>query len=145
MAYNALVGNRDDHPRNHGLLHNGTGWRLSKAFDITPLPTFTGVLAMGVAADGSQTCTARNLLGSAPHFGLDLHDAATWLGHAARRVAEQWQPTLQSVGVPAAHTTPFEPAFALATEWANAPQRLDEAITAIEQTQRAGRKRRKGS
>ncbi|GAB4089549.1 hypothetical protein GCM10028785_22180 [Hydrogenophaga soli] len=128
MTCNAVVGNRDDHPRNHGLLHDGTGWRLSKAFDITPPPTFT----------------ARNLLGSAPHFGLDLHDAATWLGHAARRVAEQWQPTLQSVGVPAGHTTPFEPAFALASEWANAPQRLDEAITDIEQTQRAGRKRRKG-
>ena len=31
IAYNALVGNRDDHPRSHGLLHDGTGWRLSKA------------------------------------------------------------------------------------------------------------------
>ncbi len=76
MAYNALVGNRDDHPRNHGLLHDGTGWRLSKAFDITPLPTFTGLLAMNVSADGSQICSAHSLLSSAPHFGMSLRDAA---------------------------------------------------------------------
>ena len=145
MAYNALVGNRDDHPRNHGLLHDGMGWRLSKAFDITPLPTFTGLLAMGVAADGSPTCTAQNLLGSAPHFGLDLHDAAAWLGHAAAHVAQRWQPQLQALGVSSAHTAPFEPAFALATEWAEAPECLDEAITAIEHTRRAGRKRRKNT
>lgn len=143
MAYNALVGNRDDHPRNHGLLHDGAGWRLSKAFDITPLPTFTGLLAMNVSADGSQACSALSLLGSAPHFGLNLRDAAAWLGDAATHVANQWQSTLQSVGVPAAHTGQFQPAFALATELAEAPACLDEALTAIEQTNRAGRKRRK--
>lgn len=142
MAYNALVGNRDDHPRNHGLLHDGTGWRLSKAFDITPLPTFAGLLAMGVAADGSQTCTAQNLLGSAPHFGMGLSDAATWLGDAAAHVAQQWQPHLLALGVPAAHTAQFGPAFALATEWAEAPECLDEALTTIEQTLWSGRKRR---
>ena len=31
MTHNALVGNRDDHPRSHGLPHDATGWRLSKA------------------------------------------------------------------------------------------------------------------
>jgi serine/threonine-protein kinase HipA len=143
MAYNALVGNRDDHPRNHGLLHDGTGWRLSKAFDITPLPTFTGLLAMNVSADSSQTCTARNLLGSAPHFGMGLRDAAAWLGDAAAHVAQHWQPQLLALGVPGAHTGQFGPAFALATQWAEAPERLDEALTTIEHTQRAGRKRQK--
>lgn len=144
MAYNALVGNRDDHPRNHGLLHDGKGWRLSKAFDITPLPTFTGLLAMNVSVDGSQICSVRNLLGSASHFGLNLRDAAAWLGEAAMLVAEQWQSTLQSVGVPASHTAQFEPAFALATELAEAPECLDKALTVIEQANRSGRKRRKG-
>ena len=142
MAYNALVGNRDDHPRNHGLLHDGTGWRLSKAFDITPLPTFVGLLAMNVSADGSQACSAQSLLGSAPHFGLSLRDAVTWLGDAATHVAHHWQPTLRAVGVPAAHTGQFEPAFALATELAEAPECLDEALTTLEQTHRTGKRRR---
>ena len=41
-AFNALVGNIDDHPLNHGLLQGGQGqrgWRLSPAIDITPATT----------------------------------------------------------------------------------------------------------
>ena len=143
MAYNALVGNRDDHPRNHGLLHDGTGWRLSKAFDITPLPTFNYLLSMSVSAGGSQVCSALSLLGSAPHFSLNLRDAATWLGDAATHVTNQWQSTLQAVGVPAAHAEQFEQAFALATELAQSPAHLDEVLQAIEKPQRTGGKRRK--
>lgn len=143
MAYNALVGNRDDHPRNHGLLHDGTGWRLSKAFDITPLPTFAGLLAMNVSADGSQACSALSLLSSAPHFGMNLRDAAAWLGDAATHVANHWQQTLQAVGVPAARTGQFESAFVLATELAEAPEVLVDALASIEKTHRTGRKRSK--
>jgi serine/threonine-protein kinase HipA len=140
MAYNALVGNRDDHPRNHGLLHDGTGWRLSKAFDITPLPNFSGALAMAVAADGSQACTAHNLLRSAPHFGVRVRDAAAWLGDAAAHVAQHWEPRLHAQGVPASRTGPFSPAFALARELAEAPVRLEAAANAIEHAQRKGQR-----
>lgn len=35
-VFNLLVGNRDDHLRNHGFVRIPTGWRLSKAFDMNP-------------------------------------------------------------------------------------------------------------
>lgn len=35
-VFNLLVGNRDDHLRNHGFIRLPTGWRLSKAFDMNP-------------------------------------------------------------------------------------------------------------
>ena len=35
-VFNLLVGNRDDHLRNHGFVPIPTGWRLSKAFDMNP-------------------------------------------------------------------------------------------------------------
>jgi serine/threonine-protein kinase HipA len=35
-AFNLLVGNRDDHLRNHGFVRLPTGWRLSQAFDMNP-------------------------------------------------------------------------------------------------------------
>ncbi len=38
-VFNLLVGNRDDHLRNHGFVRLATGWRLSKAFDINPDPS----------------------------------------------------------------------------------------------------------
>ncbi len=28
LVFNALVGNNDDHPRNHAVLRNGAGWGL---------------------------------------------------------------------------------------------------------------------
>jgi serine/threonine-protein kinase HipA len=36
VLFNVLVGNRDDHLRNHGFIRELTGWRLSPAFDINP-------------------------------------------------------------------------------------------------------------
>jgi len=39
VLFNVLVGNRDDHLRNHGFLRKELGWRLSPTFDINPNPT----------------------------------------------------------------------------------------------------------
>ena len=36
LLFNVLVGNRDDHLRNHGFIREPSGWRLSKAFDVNP-------------------------------------------------------------------------------------------------------------
>lgn len=39
LVFNVLVGNRDDHLRNHGFIREPSGWRLSPAFDINPNPS----------------------------------------------------------------------------------------------------------
>lgn len=38
VLFNILIGNRDDHLRNHGFLRAGDGWQLSPAFDVNPNP-----------------------------------------------------------------------------------------------------------
>ena len=38
VLFNILIGNRDDHLRNHGFLRTGDGWQLSPAFDVNPNP-----------------------------------------------------------------------------------------------------------
>lgn len=38
VVFNVLVGNRDDHLRNHGFIREATGWRLSPAYDLNPNP-----------------------------------------------------------------------------------------------------------
>lgn len=125
MAFNALVGNKDDHPRNHGLLHDGTGWRLSKAYDITPLATFVRSLAMGVTPDGSQDCSPGHLLRVAGRFGLEPADAARWLDDAANHVADNWQQRMRESGVHEARLRQFEPAFVISEEIASKPQMLE--------------------
>ena len=37
MCFNAAVSNLDDHPRNHALLAGARDWRLSPAYDLTPI------------------------------------------------------------------------------------------------------------
>lgn len=36
LLINSVIGNTDDHLRNFSLVHDGTGWRLSPAYDIVP-------------------------------------------------------------------------------------------------------------
>jgi|ERR1035437_4022731 serine/threonine-protein kinase HipA len=38
LVFNVMVGNRDDHLRNHGFLRTLGGWRLAPAFDVNPAP-----------------------------------------------------------------------------------------------------------
>ena len=38
MAFSQLVGNTDDHLRNHGFLLTAKGWRLAPMFDVNPNP-----------------------------------------------------------------------------------------------------------
>jgi serine/threonine-protein kinase HipA len=40
MAFNAMVTDNGDHPRNHALLQKKSGWRPSFAYDILPFPWF---------------------------------------------------------------------------------------------------------
>jgi serine/threonine-protein kinase HipA len=39
VAFNVLVGNRDDHLRNHGFIREASGWRLAPAYDMNPNPS----------------------------------------------------------------------------------------------------------
>lgn len=140
MAYNALVGNHDDHPRNHGLLDTGQGWRLSPVFDVTPLPGFAGSLALSVLPDGSQACSPHNLLSACSHFGVELPDAVAWLGDAALHVAGHWQQRLRDQGVSDQSLGRFEPAFVMATELAEHPAQLATVAEHLEARSRRGKR-----
>ncbi|WP_062518795.1 type II toxin-antitoxin system HipA family toxin [Demequina silvatica] len=41
-VFGALVGNLDDHLRNHGFLRRGPAWKLAPAFDVNPEPLDDG-------------------------------------------------------------------------------------------------------
>ncbi|WP_338416238.1 HipA domain-containing protein [uncultured Sphaerotilus sp.] len=110
MAFNALVGNVDDHPLNHGVLHDGAsslGWRLSPAFDITPAAaTLSGrpedgpLLSMATGVDGSARTGADQLLAAAHHLALAPDAARAWLRDTAAMVARHWEPMLRAAARP---------------------------------------------
>lgn len=79
MVFNAVVGNDDDHPRNHAVryLHEEKRWRLTPAFDVVPnvedRPTR---LAMQLG-QGRFEISRDNILADAPRFGFPGRDTAS--------------------------------------------------------------------
>lgn len=109
VAFNALVGNTDDHPLNTGLLcHDVVDgrplWGLSPAFDITPnlsKPQEDGPnLAMATGVDGLSGTSVPRLLEAADRLSLDKDEALAWLATSARMVAERWEGMLRDAAAP---------------------------------------------
>ncbi|AMN45743.1 serine/threonine-protein kinase HipA [Steroidobacter denitrificans] len=77
MVFNAMVTNNDDHPRNHALLRTFSGWRLSPAYDIVPVPLVSKErrdLALEAGRFG-RVASLYNLLSDCGAFGLSTQDA----------------------------------------------------------------------
>ena len=76
MLFNLVIGNSDDHVKNHGVLHvEGKGWQLAPAFDlVAQIDGHTGYqeLALLPGQHASRLALARL---ASPHFGL-LEDQA---------------------------------------------------------------------
>ncbi|MBU0916811.1 type II toxin-antitoxin system HipA family toxin [Aquabacterium parvum] len=156
MAFNALVGNVDDHPRNHGLLMVDGSWRLSPAFDITPIQLVPPpgqdpwpVLSMAVALNGSTVASPENLLSAALTFGIDAQAAGEYLRRTSAHVANSWEQRLRQALPPVSPPADVERivasargAFAMSEFIVQHPATLDASIDAAAQAARAPRRRR---
>lgn len=70
MVFNILIGNSDDHARNHAFLYcfSGRTWRLSPAYDVLPINN-SRQHGIGIGDDGRHG-TIENALSQARRFGL---------------------------------------------------------------------------
>ena len=94
-VFNVLVGNRDDHLRNHGVLRAPTGWVLSPAFDVNPNPDKdVHVLALDDAdpSPDTQLLTAQHAF-----FRLDAGRAAGIM-EEVRRAVRPWAREAKAAG-----------------------------------------------
>lgn len=76
MIFNILIGNTDDHARNHAFFWDGLYYALTPAYDICPLLRVgqTANQAMVVGNNGRES-NIRNGLSQSEQFGLALSDA----------------------------------------------------------------------
>lgn len=74
MLLNILVGNTDDHLRNHGFLYIGGRWHLSPAFDITMSKRPYGANHT-LRINGCEPDTFDTALMVSDYFGLDTEEA----------------------------------------------------------------------
>lgn len=89
MAYNALTGNADDHPRNHAIIFVDGGWRLSPMYDVLPIldEGVARYMSMSVGVDGTKVSRS-NLLSQHQHFSLHQDEAEGILDQVAGWVDE---------------------------------------------------------
>jgi serine/threonine-protein kinase HipA len=103
-VFNALTTNLDDHPRNHAVIWEGDGWRLSPAYDLTPSPAQSReerLLAMDVGDLPGRVPRWANratLRSGARHFGFTEEEANEVISRLKAIVLERWRPIARELG-----------------------------------------------
>ena len=92
IVFNVMVGNLDDHLRNHGFLHDHDNkWRLSPAYDLNPVPLTEKAreLTIWISEEGpdADLDLAR---AATPYFALDLVRANAIVDEVASAL-DGWQ------------------------------------------------------
>lgn len=143
IAFNCLVGNTDDHPRNQALLQKDGKWALAPAYDIVPSRGEVDkvVLAMGFLQIRKgvvdNTATGKNIITAAPQYGVSAEEAKELLLDMVHIIRSRWKDVLSSLKAPDA-------AYAQMGGMVNWSDRLGEQATAFEVQQIKSARKRSG-
>lgn len=118
VAFNVMVGNRDDHLRNHGFILDAGGWRLSPAFDVNPnIDKEEHVLAID---DKDPRPLVETVLDTHAFYQLDATRAREIVLEIAA-VVGSWRELALGMGISRADIELYEAAFSAHTAF------MDEA------------------
>lgn len=112
MVFNVLCGNRDDHLKNHALVQDGHGWRLSPAFDVVPQPDMQPEHAIALGRSGVYPSIA-NCVSRCGDFGLSAEAARAEVDRISREVSD-WRAVFAAEGIAQSTIDRLAPAFAIA-------------------------------
>jgi serine/threonine-protein kinase HipA len=112
MVFNVLCGNRDDHLKNHALVYDISGWRLSPAFDVVPQPDLPPEHAIALGRSGVFPSIA-NCLSRCGDFGLTTEAARAEADRISREVSN-WRAVFDAEGVARSTIDRIATAFAVA-------------------------------
>jgi serine/threonine-protein kinase HipA len=92
ITFNILVGNSDDHARNHAAFWNGAALTLTPAYDICPQPRNTGetAQAMIIGPDGFRMSQVIGCLQAASSYLLSASDAREIVDHQIEVIESEW-------------------------------------------------------
>ena len=111
LLFNVLVGNTDDHLRNHGFIREPSGWRLAPAYDLNPNPARREhTLKLDEHSDLPDLGA---VLATAPFYRLKPAAANKLLGQL-RGVVAGWRKRARAARLGAAEIAAVAPAFVLA-------------------------------
>ena len=101
MAFNALISNSDDHPRNHAFIAFAEDWQLSPGYDLTPTsPPSVERRDLALACgDQGRRANAANLLSQCGRFLLAREVAGKILDDMESHVRARWHEVARREGV----------------------------------------------
>ena len=92
ITFNVLVGNTDDHPRNHAAFWDGRGLSLTPAYDLCPQPRIgrETAQAMAIAPDGFRRSELAGCIERAGTYHLDAAEARSIVHRQIDTIAANW-------------------------------------------------------
>jgi serine/threonine-protein kinase HipA len=98
LVFNVLMGNTDDHARNHSFFVEGKTIRLTPAYDITPFPRSGGEAGHGMKITSESNLSRICLcLGAAAEFGLSDEEALVIVETQIRGIVEHFDQLCEEV------------------------------------------------
>jgi serine/threonine-protein kinase HipA len=111
IVFSIWIGNTDDHLRNHAFLFDGSGWRLSPAYDINPVPIDVKPRVLSLAIDESDPTGDINLACSVhDYFGLTAAKADA-IVNSVKGAVTTWRAVATRVGIAANEQNRMASAF----------------------------------
>jgi len=110
IVFSICISNSDDHLRNHGFLLTPSGWVLSPAYDINPVPE-AEYLKLNISEDDGRMSFAL-ALSVAEQFRVNQKDAKVMLAKIQSSVAN-WKKYAEKFGITRAGISQMAPAFSL--------------------------------
>jgi serine/threonine-protein kinase HipA len=100
VIFNILVGNTDDHARNHAAFWNGSTHRLTPAYDIAPQRrTSREANQAMILSDGSRAAQLRNAAAIAPAFGIDQPQFKRIADRLVGTIVDHWIEVCDEAGL----------------------------------------------
>ncbi len=102
LSFNILIGNTDDHARNHAAFWDGKTLSLTPAYDICPQPRAGGEVsqAMGIGGHRGNLSTLDNARSVCQHFMLSRDEATALIDEQERIVRTEWEAVCEEAKLP---------------------------------------------
>jgi serine/threonine-protein kinase HipA len=96
LVFNILVGNNDDHARNHAAFWDGKMLRLTPAYDICPQPRTGGTASQAMFIQGNKNASQlRECIAAAAQFQLSKGEAISIIKKIADCILKNWKSVCQ--------------------------------------------------
>ncbi len=111
IVFNMAISNTDDHLRNHGVVINKDGIRLSPLYDINPSP-YGDSLSLNITKDNNLIDTD-NLLKTYMYYNLSKEDAVKYYNDVVSTINHNWMKVAKNLGISSSSIEMMKSSFSL--------------------------------